>query len=255
MAAKQYLAHSLNRIAGRFGYNVAISRTDGIPSDMLQADIDLFLRVRPFTMTTIERISALRLAVEYVVKHEIPGDIVECGVWRGGSMMAAVYTLLALGDTSRRVVLYDTFKGMGPPTQEDGADVHEQWSSALTADHNRWCFAPLEDVKKNLESTGYPVSRIHYVQGLVEETLPSAVHEQIAILRLDTDFYPSTLAELKYLYPRLLDGGVLIIDDYGHFAGARRAVDEYFTQTERPPMFCRTDYTARTCIKPATVLR
>jgi len=213
-------------------------------------DVALFNSVRNYTMTTIERISALRVSVEYIVQHNIPGEIVECGVWRGGSMMTVAKTLQEIGDTSRRMRLYDTFKGMGPPAPEDGADVVEQWKQQTAQDHNKWCFAPLEDVRANLASTGYPSENILYIQGLVEETLQDSLPDQIAILRLDTDFYSSTLAELNQLYPRLSPGGVLIIDDYGHFAGARKAVDEYFSKTSKLPLLCRTDYTARICIKP-----
>ena len=79
-----------------------------------------------------------------------------------------------------------------------------------------------------LHGTGYPPERIHFVRGPVEETLPAGAPDEIALLRLDTDWYESTRHELEHLYPRLAAGGVLLVDDYGHWEGARKAVDEYF---------------------------
>jgi hypothetical protein len=98
-------------------------------------------------------------------------------------------------------------------------------------------------------ATGYPAERVHLVRGPVEETLPAAAPERLALLRLDTDWYASTRHELEHLYPRLVDGGVLIVDDYGHWQGARQAVDEYFAGTAPPPLLHRIDYTARIGVK------
>ncbi len=101
----------------------------------------------------------------------------------------------------------------------------------------------------NLAATGYDAQRLHYVKGKVEDTIPSAAPEQIAILRLDTDWYASTRHELEHLYPRLARGGVLIIDDYGHWEGARRAVDEYFATQQVAILLNRLDQTGRIAIK------
>ncbi len=188
----------------------------------------------PFTMTRSEKKYALYLATRYVVRHKIPGAIVECGVWRGGSMHVVARTLLAIGDTSRDLYLFDTFEGMTPPTEKDRtiggrpvADLLE--SQPKTA--RIWAVASLEDVQQGFEDIPYPKERIHYVKGPVESTLPAQAPDDIAILRLDTDWYESTRHELLSLYDRLAPGGVLIIDDYGSFQGSRQAVDEFVEET------------------------
>jgi O-methyltransferase len=210
--------------------------------------------VAPFTMTSPERIVALRDAVRHVCRHGIAGDIVECGVWRGGSMMAAALSLLELGER-RTLHLFDTFEGMPPPGELD-RDIAGATAAGLLAAEDRrtgdtWALSPLEDVRANLLSTGYPADRIRFVPGRVEETIPAQAAAEIAILRLDTDWYGSTRHELEHLFPRLAVGGVLIIDDYGHWQGARRAVDEYLAATGARLFLARIDYTARLAIKTA----
>jgi hypothetical protein len=209
--------------------------------------------VEPFTMTSRERlISAIR-ATGHLTAHGIPGDIVECGVWRGGSMMAIAMTLLRAGDSNRRLHLFDTFAGMTPPSGVD-ADARGRSASSLLARarfkrySNTWCIAGLDDVQHNMRRTGYPEDRIAYVEGPVEQTIPGRAPDRIAMLRLDTDWYESTRHELEHLYPRVVPGGVLIIDDYGHWQGARRAVDEYF-DVHGPVFLHRLDYTGRLAIK------
>jgi len=168
------------------------------------------------------------------VAHDIPGAIVECGVWRGGSMHVVARTLLAIGATSRELYLFDTFDGMTPPTDKDvtydGRPVVDLLSSRpRTA--RIWAVASLEDVQQGFEAIPYPRERIHFVQGPVESTLPGQAPDQIAILRLDTDWYESTRQELVTLYDRLSPGGVLIIDDYGSYQGARAAIEEFIQET------------------------
>lgn len=221
-------------------------------ADLSEADRAIVERVAPFTMTGLERRASLLGAVDHVVRHGIAGDIVECGVWRGGSMMAVALALMARGDTSRELWLFDTFEGMSEPTEHDrdptGMAAAERLktsprSSAL------WAAASLEDVQANLRSTGYPAERIHYVRGKVEDTIPVHGPACIALLRLDTDWYESTRHELQHLYPKLARHGLMIIDDYGHWQGARRAVDEYFAAAAEPVFLHRVDYTARLVVK------
>jgi hypothetical protein len=97
---------------------------------------------------------------------------------------------------------------------------------------------------------GYPEERIHFVPGRVEETLPQNAPKDIALLRLDTDWYASTKHELQHLYPRLVPGGVLIVDDYGYWQGARQAVDEYLSENGLALLLNRIDHTARIAVKP-----
>lgn len=216
-------------------------------------------QVRPHTMTSGERIAGLVDAVQYVVRREIPGAFVECGVWRGGSVLAMVLTLSRLGVEDRDVYLFDTFEGMTAPTDADTSQFAEPalttWMRARRTGRHAWesVFGPqqfgLEQVQELVASSGYPPSRLHFVAGPVEETVPDRAPPEVALLRLDTDWYESTRHELVHLYPRLGTGGVLIIDDYGHWEGCRRAVDEFFS-TEAPPLLLsRLDYTGRMAVK------
>jgi len=210
-----------------------------------------FAAVRDFTMTPVEKVAALVDAVRHIVRSGVPGAIVECGVWRGGSMMAAARTLFELGEV-RDLVLFDTYAGMTQPTADDvdpyGQDARSHFQASQAGDHNEWCYASLEDVRANLLSTGYPEDRISFVQGDVTKTLPHAGLGQIALLRLDTDWYESTLHELTTLYPLLSPGGVLIIDDYGYWKGCKRAVDEFFAKDG--PFLMRIDESGRIAVKP-----
>jgi hypothetical protein len=203
-------------------------------------------------MTSIERIDALRASVEYIHANSIPGDIVECGVWRGGSMIAIALTLLRLGG-HRRLWLYDTFSGMTPPGIED-IDFQGRAAKDLLALENQdtsliWGKSSLAEVQAALGKTEYPPDQIEFIIGPVENTIPLRVPETIALLRLDTDWFESTSHELIHLWPRIGEGGILIIDDYGYWVGAKKAVDEYFSRIGLRPFLHRIDYTGRLVIK------
>jgi O-methyltransferase len=224
----------------------------GLPPDIDDDARAIIETVSPFSMTSPERLLALRDAVRHVCRHGIEGDIVECGVWRGGSMMAAALTMLECGGR-RRIHLFDTFEGMPPPAATD-RDLTGVAAATLLAAEQResgdtWAFSPLDQVRANLRSTGYPAELVRFVPGRVEETIPEAAPERIAVLRLDTDWYESTRHELEHLFPRLAVGGVLIIDDYGHWQGARRAVDEYLAASGARLLLSRIDYTGRMAVK------
>ena len=205
-------------------------------------------------MTTPERLDALCKATQHVIEAKVPGAIVECGVWKGGSMMAAALTLNRLGIRDRDLYLFDTFEGLPEPGPEDvserGKSAVEEWREL---DGKRpigeWCLATLEEVKANIELAGYDPDRVHYVKGKVEETVPSEAPDQIALLRLDTDWYESTRHEMEHLYPRLSRGGVLIIDDYGWWRGARKAVDEYLHANDIRLLLHRVDRSCRLAVK------
>lgn len=205
------------------------------------------------TMTSVERMYALWQAIRHIHKAAIKGAIVECGVWRGGSMMMAALSLLELGEDSRELYLFDTYKGMPPPGPEDirtetGEPAQLLLETAQRDTSDVWAVASYDVVSRNMRSTGYPSNRINMVEGRVEETIPTRAPEQIALLRLDTDWYRSTKHELAHLYPRLATGGVLIVDDYGYWRGSRQATDEYFS--DRPLLLNRIDDTGRVAIKP-----
>ncbi len=213
---------------------------------------------RPYTMTPPEvTLNAIR-AAQYVAEYNIPGAVVECGVWRGGVSMAMASQLKMRGHV-RDLYLYDTFDGMSEPTENDIAPSGQKAEVLLKnlakdEQNHIWAFAPIDKVRSNVESVGYPAEKIKFVKGKVEETIPETMPEKIALLRLDTDWYESTKHELLHLYPLLVSGGVLILDDYGYWAGARKAVDEFFeTLNAKPELNIVYDgiaNSARWAIKP-----
>jgi len=225
----------LKYAADRLGYMIL---KKGLPVDMLPEKefIALMKACEPYTMVASDKSFGLFKAVEYLVRADIRGDFVECGVWKGGQSMLMAYTLLKEKHPDRTLWLYDTYTGMTEPTEVDvyafpDEPAHEKWEKLNTSDHNAWCFAPIEEVRSNVLSTGYPADLFRFVKGKVEETIPAVMPDSIALLRLDTDWYESTYHELEHLYPRLVPGGVLLIDDYGSWEGARKAVDEYIQKT------------------------
>jgi hypothetical protein len=221
-----------------------------MPPDFDADEIQLVKAVRPYTMTTPERVVMLARAVAYLVANGIAGDIVECGVWKGGSMIAAARTLMRMGDTGRHLWLYDTYAGMPAPTEKDVTLLDEPAHQVLVTQPDVYeCYAGLDEVKRNVLGSGYDRALIHFVPGKVEETIPGQAPEAIALLRLDTDFYESTVHELVHLFPRVSRGGVVLIDDYGHWKGARRATDEYFSSRKIPFLLSRVDYSARIGVK------
>ncbi len=250
---KQLIKSALRRV----GYDIvryppsSRPELDSVPG-LSEQQKRIILTARPFTMTSVQRMASVMDAVTYVTENAIPGDIAECGVWRGGSMMTIALTLLALGDRSRSLFLYDTFEGMSLPTATDvdlnGSPAADQFERDANG-KGIWCYADLDDVRKNILSTGYPEEKIHLIKGKVEDTIPRRLPSGLSVLRLDTDWYESTKHELEHLYPLLQANGVLIIDDYGHWQGARKAVDEFFQARGEKVYLHRIDYTGRVLLK------
>jgi O-methyltransferase len=226
-------------------------RQQECPPDFGKQEAEILRAVRPWTMTSPERIYALIQAVRYVSANRIAGAIVECGVWKGGSMAAVARTLLQVQDVSRDLYLFDTFEGMSEPTANDVDYSGKQANEVIKEDSGFKCAdAPLERVQEVLLGTGYPKDKIHFVPGKVEDTVPGFAPDAISLLRLDTDWYESTKHELIHLFPRLARAGVIIIDDYGHWRGSRQACDEYFAENRVPLLLNRIDYTGRIALKP-----
>ena len=206
----------------------------GLIPELGSDDERLLAAAKGLSMTSPIAQWELIQAIRYIENRRIPGDLVECGVWRGGNLVIAGLLRSQLG-FDRQIWAYDTFAGMTAPTDADfkpgeELDVEKKFAGLDRGDRNDWCYASEEDVRRNFENR-VGSRNLHTIKGPVEETLTKSENlpEQIAILRLDTDFYESTKAELEILYPRLAKGGVLIVDDYGEWAGARKAVDEYFS--------------------------
>ncbi len=194
-------------------------------------------------------------AAKYVAQSRIEGDIVECGVWKGGSSIIMTETLGAYGCTDKSIYMYDTFTGMTEPDSRDvglqsQAEAHATWKRQQGDTHNAWAYAGLEEVRENVARANYAFEKFIFVKGDVCETIPGIIPKKISILRLDTDWYKSTHHELVHLFPRLSLGGILIVDDYGTYSGARDAVNNYLEeQNIRILLTCNYSYGAVTGVK------
>lgn len=225
-------------------------------SDMMQDQGFMAIHelCRDFTCTNMARMYVLYRAVDFIVAADIPGDIVECGVWRGGSAMLCAHALIERSSMERKIWLYDTFEGMSAPSDHDrdwqGQGVRRHWEELERPDGGSdWDYAPFENVQNSMAETGYPDEKTVFVKGKVEDTIPDTAPERIALLRLDTDWYESTYHELVHLFPRVSRGGVIIIDDYGYWKGQKQAVDRYFREQGISLLLNRVDYGMRVGVK------
>lgn len=239
------------------GYELRRARHGEASSVKVPADIDeeaaaIIRTVQPFTMTNPEKLYAVITAARYVTRYQIAGAVVECGVWRGGSMHAFARALDAAGAHERDLYLFDTYAGMTAPGPRDRRGDGRAASDLLASYGKKsrvWAYASLEDVREGFAQVPYPQERLHFIQGPVEQTIPGEAPERIAVLRLDTDWYESTAHELAHLYDRLVPGGVLLLDDYGWWDGSREAVDEFLARTGARLYLARTG-SGRVAIKP-----
>lgn len=224
----------LNSAAHVFGLHVSRLRNRPVKRFIPSSFHDLFDSIADITSVPKSGLFDTYNAVQYAVRS-LDGVIVECGVWKGGSAVVMANAAVDAGDSERQIYLYDTFAGMTRPTEADfkidtGESAEPRYSANVQSDHCAWTYSPIDEVRRNLRRSGMPEERFTLVKGKVEDTIPEQAPDKIAVLRLDTDWYESTLHELNHLFPRLVTGGVLIADDYGYWAGARKAVDEYFEQ-------------------------
>lgn len=254
--AKQMKA-LVKKAVNAFGYDLVRKTPYRWPGELDEFDLDLvrYIQKKEFTMVSLERLINTIKACKYVCENNIPGDFVECGVWRGGNGILAQKIFQKFG-VKKKVWMYDTFSGMTEPSTVDvniytGKKALEKYIQKQRSSYNEWSFSPLEEVKNNCTESSLDLASFEFIQGDVCETLKvsSNLPEKIAVLRLDTDWYESTRAELENLYPNVSNGGVLIIDDYGSWDGSRKAVDEYFSKAAYKPLFNVVDLDARSAVK------
>lgn len=178
-----------------------------------------------------------------IFNNNIEGALVECGVHEGFQQAIWIYIIMNNNLVKRDIYLYDTFTGLVEPSKYDYTcensklfkysqiDTYNYWKNQIIDSNiNNWCYVPLDKVKNNLYETGYPMEKLHFIVGNTIETLKikENIPDKIAILRLDTDWYESSKVELEQLYNNVVTGGLIIFDDYYHWDGQRRAVDDYF---------------------------
>lgn len=179
------------------------------------------------TMIGLRRLDNLHDCIRDVLQRGVPGDFIETGVWRGGATIFMRAALEAYGDTTRRVWVADSFKGLPPPDPRYPADSgNTLWNDSRLA-------ASVDQVKANFACYGLLDDRVHFLVGWFRDTLPGAPIDELSILRLDGDLYESTMDALRSLYPKLSVGGYIIVDDYRVEAlGCRQAVDEFRAEHE-----------------------
>lgn len=203
---------------------------------------------RPFTALSSERLQNNIDMMEYVNKSGIEGDVVEVGVYKGGSMLAFLKAHERMSHPPKRSFhLYDTFSGMTPPTDAD-VDLNGYSATHLMQQNaDVKCISSLSEVQATISNNTQPIHETAYHVG---DILQNTIYpEKIAILRLDTDWYESTAFELANFYEKVVPGGVTIIDDYGHWMGCKRAVDEFLLN--HPDIhLTRIDYTGVYWLKP-----
>jgi O-methyltransferase len=209
--------------------------------------LTLYEQCNQYTTSSWEVLYALYKSIQYMVTNRIPGDVVQCGVLRGGSMKLVAHALLSLGDTHRTFFLYHTVSDL--PDLGARMDPASNKTEDNRPKEAKWAY-PAAGIRETVATSGYPMEKLKLVQGAVEQTLPGMIPDQIALLRLDGAWYSSIRHEIEHLYPRLSPQGILIIDGYGNDE-ARRAVDEYFSKIEKKPLLQRIHHACRLAIKPA----
>jgi O-methyltransferase len=256
----------IQKLCNVFGYTISKhSKKTGNTTDIVTvipevsvSEKAMITTALQYSMTNPERMWAIVQAMKRIAGKKIDGDVVECGVWKGGNILLFSLLLESYGLT-KDVWAYDTYEGMSEPTDNDvdfrgthSRLLLEKSSKIVSGDtHNVWCYSTLDEVRENIRRNTKNVDSIHFVKGKVEDTLTDEKNlpEKISLLRIDTDWYESTKKSLEVLYPRLVPGGVLILDDYGHWKGSRKAFDEYFASREETPILHRVDYTCRVMVK------
>ena len=216
--------------------------------EITEFENNLLISCKKYTMTPDLRLWSVIVAYKHIIKNNIQGDFVECGIWKGGNIIL-LKKLLENQNLKRNVIGYDTFLGMPEPSAKDEkvlGKIKDAKSLFEIKNPKGWCYSSIEEVKENIKRTCNNMEGVKLIKGKVEDTLKENVPEKISLLRLDTDFYESTKIELEILYPKLEKGGILIIDDYGNWKGAKKAVDEYFKGV--PPMIY-IDHTCRYIVK------
>ena len=249
----------IKKILNRFSYKIISNndwnaKVENLIVEATKEDIQEFEKVDEISLTSYPNRWSLIQSLKYIEENNISGEIVETGVYKGANLIL-INNFLTKSNMHKKIFAFDTYEGQPDPSEKDfdikGTKMIEKFE-VLKKKNVTPVFCSLENVKKNiLNYSENDLEKIIFVKGKVEETLRSEKNlpNKISLLRLDTDFYDSIKISLEILYPRLCKGGVLIIDDYGHFKGAQTAVDDFFNNKKNIWMH-RVDYTCRLIIKP-----
>ena len=250
---KTIIKNIINKIIKNSGFEI-INKNQKIV-EMTPYDEKLIKLAGQYSMTPQIRMFTLLQSLRYLKSKNIVGDYVECGVWKGGNLILFKKFLEDENISNNKkikICAYDTFEGMTEPDRNDLALNNNEKASLLLKKSKKnthiWGICSLSEVKKNLCKLTN-IDNINFIKGPVEETLEdeSNLPEKISLLRLDTDWYSSTKKELEKLYDRVLSGGVIIVDDYGHWGGSKKATDEFFS--DKFVWMHYVDYACRVIIK------
>jgi O-methyltransferase len=216
---RKRMADSVGRMIGRFGFELAYKK----PYDPQLRAIGRDWPARADSMIGLARMDNIQQCVETVLRDDVPGDLIEAGVWRGGATIFMRAVLKAYDETTRTVWAADSFEGLPPPDParypaDAGDRFHEQRGLAVGVDQ----------VRHNFERYGLLDDQVKFLVGWFKDTLPTAPIEELAVIRLDGDLYESTWQAIEALYPKLSPGGFCIVDDYGTLKDqCQRAINDY----------------------------
>ena len=250
----------IKKIIKLFGYEIIsndnwLRKNENYIAEISKNESTILNNIKDYTMTSIPSQWSLIQSINHVIRNNVEGSFVECGIFRGGNVIL-MSKLLEAHKVEKKIFAYDTFQGMPLPGKDDldlrGNNSVNKFLELKNSENegSQWCYCNIEDVKSNIKKFNINyLKNINFIKGKVEETLLDVKNlpKKISLLRLDTDFYSSTKTELNILYPLLSKKGVLIIDDYGHFKGAKKAVDEFFDINRI--WLHRVDYSTRIYIK------
>lgn len=191
------------------------------------------------TMVGLRRLDNLQDCVRTVVADQVPGDLIETGVWRGGTVIFMRALLKAYDDRDRTVWVADSFRGLPRPEPHRTADVEDAlWSYPFLA-------VPMKQVQANFRRYDLLDEQVRFLPGWFQDTLPTAPIDRLAVMRLDGDMYDSTMVALRSLYPKLSVGGFVIIDDYHAIRACREAVEDFRTEHGITDELRPVDWTCR----------
>lgn len=202
----------------------------------------LYEQIKPYSMMSYGRLRGIYRGICEVIENKVPGDFVECGTARGGCAALMGLSCRARGE-ARNLWIYDTFEGLPPPSEDDP-------DYELAKAREGECRGEYDEVRGLLERLKI-LEGVQMVKGLFQDTVPVTEVKQISLLHLDGDWYDSTMVCLEHLYDKVSPGGVIQIDDYGHWAGARKALHEFLDARGIEVSLRYLDYTGRQFVKPA----
>ncbi len=253
------ISNSIKKFLNIFNYKVEhvnswYLRQENLIPEISDEEKKIVKKIQPYTMCKVANHWAIIQSLKHIKKNNIDGELVECGVYKGGNIILYKKIIEQIG-INKKIFAYDTFEGMIKPGEYDkdlkgvsALETFKKYHSSKVP----WCYSSIDEVKENIGKFNLNAEKdFIFIKGKVEETLKEKKNlpEKISLLRLDTDFYESTKIELEVLFPKLQPGGILIIDDYGHWKGSKKAVDEYFNLKKNFYWFHRIDYASRLLIK------